>query len=255
MKRLLSVLLAVCLISVTVWAQRSSAELAVSGWHPLSAGGSAAAADSARRSAAYAKFKEVLSSDFTMGERAFVLGRGEYVYVYFPVKHQGQETGSIYMSVLDKETLTVQETLGWTIEKTADGHHAKVSRNGDDFLDAVIDADGTILNGWRMENGVRADLTGKNFTAEGEASRLEFLTDLKASQTEGSDAGVSDINCLNECLSNNGVPLYLISLIGIICAIACLGTAGLACYICLGGVLGGYLGIGGSCLENCGYLW
>lgn len=55
--------------------------------------------------------------------------------------------------------------------------------------------------------------------------------------------------CINDCLSANGLPTWVLGLVGVGCAAVCVGTAGLGCVICIQGLGLGYAAIFDYCLN------
>lgn len=55
--------------------------------------------------------------------------------------------------------------------------------------------------------------------------------------------------CINKCLSDQGLPMWALGLVGVVCAAACVGTAGAGCAICIQGLGLGFAGIFDYCLN------
>jgi hypothetical protein len=55
---------------------------------------------------------------------------------------------------------------------------------------------------------------------------------------------------LNSCLSNAGIAWATVALISVVCAAACVGTAGAGCVICIAALSGDTGGIIGACVER-----
>lgn len=72
--------------------------------------------------------------------------------------------------------------------------------------------------------------------------------DIAASVAEATDP----IVCVWDCLNAMGVPSWLISVAGSVCAVVCVATDLIACPECLYGVLAAYSGELSFCLGACG---
>src|SRR5699024_3047264 len=59
--------------------------------------------------------------------------------------------------------------------------------------------------------------------------------------------------CIKDCLNKQGLPTWVLGLVGTACAAICVGTAGVGCAICIQGLGLGYIGIFEYCLKKCGY--
>lgn len=109
---------------------------------------------------------------------------------------------------------------------------------------ATFDDQGEIVNG----------LPKQNFVTQGQAIKELFLEELNSSPSEQASLVIlaQAFSCLNDCLSDVGVPLYIIGLLGAACSVACAITAGLGCFYCAAAI-GAYAGAGIACLQSCGY--
>jgi hypothetical protein len=102
------------------------------------------------------------------------------------------------------------------------------------------------------DSATQARLPNQNINlAEGNKSDKSIFNQME-SESNLLAAAVK-LDCLNSCLSNAGIPLYLVTLLGAACGFACAITAGLGCLLCASTVFGGALGVGASCLQRCGY--
>ena len=222
-------------------------------WERLSPTESTSLVAATRSSDPYQSFTTRLAPQFVVGEGAGVFGRGDIAFVAVPITCQNKANGSAFAAVVDRKFQQVNQTMAWTIEDADGLHHAQVQLNGQAILDATFDNNGTVVSGWvRDAKGGTQSIVGQNTVAEGRKA----LDDLRRSlQTHGDGITTqqSSFDCLNACLSSAGLPLYLLALIGVVCAIACAITAGFGCFACLSGLLGGLLGTGLRCLVNCGY--
>lgn len=113
------------------------------------------------------------------------------------------------------------------------------------------DTEGNILFHFRIDGQTIADLV---ITEEGKV-KSGLVFDLEGNELDLQnllDFTIGDWwNCMNSCLSFNGVPLYLITGLSIVCGAVCVMTAGLACGICISAALGAYSGVGALCLGAC----
>lgn len=254
MKRFLACIMAVCLAVASIAIKQSYAFDPPEGWHMLSAKNAVVLAQSVMASDQYQALSSSLASAYTPEPHPIVLGHEDKAFVYYPIKYLGQYNGSLFMAVVDQKTGRVLETMTWLVEKVKAGHRAQVWLQGDLSIDVTIDDQGTVVAGWHAgAAGQREDATGLNLVKAGSASMDQVRSSLLGSDKGNGDVGTQSMRCLNDCLSNAGVPLFLITLVAMVCAIACAVTAGLGCAICLGGTLGAWLSVGTTCLRRCGY--
>jgi hypothetical protein len=61
----------------------------------------------------------------------------------------------------------------------------------------------------------------------------------------------SCFQCMQNCLGAQGVPLWLLGVIAVVCAVACIGTLGLGCVVCLEGLLAGFTFALTYCTNQC----
>lgn len=79
-----------------------------------------------------------------------------------------------------------------------------------------------------------------------------FVTDSAGTRAvEAVSASGGFWSCLHSCLSNAGIPGYIVGGLSIACAVACVITLGTGCWLCLAGAMGGYSGIGLACYDLC----
>lgn len=102
------------------------------------------------------------------------------------------------------------------------------------------------------ESAIQARLPNKNIDLARRKNSNKNIFDQIESESDLL-AAAGKLDCVNSCLGNAGLPLYLITLLGAACAVGCAITAGLGCFICVSAVFGSYLGVGAACLQKCGY--
>lgn len=222
-------------------------------WERLPQAEAQAVVAAARISPLYQSFVSQLTQPFSIGSGAIIAGHGAHAFVAMPVTTGSKLNGSAFVALVDRAQRNVQQTLAWTIEDRGNQHHARVKLNGQVIVDATFDDTGTVVTGWvRGNNGEQQSIAGQNRVRDGQRA-LDELRRSTAQRGPGVGTQQSSFDCLNACLSNAGLPLYLLALIATICAIACAITVGFGCFACLSGLLGGLLGVGLRCLVNCGY--
>jgi hypothetical protein len=244
---------------------RSSAQQ--SSFYQLPKNEAKALAAVAATSAYYKNFIAKLGIEFTPEKEAVVLGRGRDAFVVISINYRGSSLGGSFVTRLNRKQRKLQEAMAWKIEDTSTGHHALVWHNDQLTTDVTLNDQGTVVSGWvtqatgageQTRTGARSNISGQNFVPQAKAAVDIFATELgiKSSSQSFPNYDVAQpqsIKCLNSCLSNAGIPFYILGLIGVGCGVACAITAGLGCFACLAATLGGYLGVGLRCLKNCGY--
>lgn len=222
-------------------------------WERVSSTEAKAIVDATRVSPQYQSFVSQLSHPLAVGTGAVVVGHGALAIVAVPVTIGNSFNGGVFAALVDRTDQTIQQTFACAIESHDNRHHAHVKLNDQVILDATFDENGTVVTGWiHRSKGEQQSIAGQNNVLKG----LYAWEDLRKSfAQQGSSIGIqqSSFECLNACLSNAGLPLYLLALIGTVCAVACAITAGFGCFACLSALLGGLLGVGLRCLVNCGY--
>ncbi len=220
----------------------------------VSAKEGAALTHNVRASAQYQAFIRSLTTAYTPEMEAIVMGHGDKAFVYYPIKYLDQNNGSLFMAVVDQKTGSVLETMTWLVERAGAGHRARVRVQDQSVMDVMIDDQGTVVAGWYVDaNGKQVDAAGANYVKEGTSNLDQVRSALLGSEKAAGGVETQSLRCLNDCLSNAGVPLFLITLVAMVCAIACAVTAGLGCAICLGATLGAWASVGTTCLRRCGY--
>ena len=58
-------------------------------------------------------------------------------------------------------------------------------------------------------------------------------------------------SCFLQCLSDSGIPAYVVTMIGAVCGVGCAVSAGAGCIMCALTVVAGYGGIGVGCAQHC----
>jgi len=147
----------------------------------------------------------------------------QLVSVRIPV--EGGAGHSFYSAVFQAGSTAI--TMTRTGVFTSAGHGnitAIVNINGKTVLDAVLTPQGSFVQGTYV--------TQKGKTAA--------ATSLNTQQVNGGVQPLISVSCINQCLSNLGLPGWVLSAISVGCAIACFFSAGAGCLVCLLGIAGGY---------------
>lgn len=118
-------------------------------------------------------------------------------------------------------------------------------------INASIAQNGTMLGGTFIDQqGKSHDLIPLMAASglEGSSQTSNPLVSLLSGQP--SYAGTWS-SCFLQCLSNSGIPSYVVTLIGAACGVGCAVTAGSGCIACALVVVAGYGGIGLGCAQHC----
>ena len=113
------------------------------------------------------------------------------------------------------------------IKQSQNNIRAIAISDGKTIMDGIVDNKGNISSG---------------YVIKGDGQKMEFGS---------SEAKPMFWSCMNNCLASQGVAAWAVTLLGTICAAACIGTAGLGCIFCLAGIdfIGG--AVIGYCLSKC----
>jgi hypothetical protein len=156
----------------------------------------------------------------------YTLAVGEEVAVYIPIR--GGTGDSFYGIWFNRNSEEVTKTVSGLFAFDSDENVTlEFQFNGETRLDATLTQNGQVVSGVAYDE-------------------------------EGNEINLNDLvivsgfwSCMTDCLSQAGVPLYLITGLSIICAAACVVTAGFACGACIAAALGAWSGVGAACLAFC----
>ena len=149
-------------------------------------------------------------------------------FSYYPIKGDDVEKDSRYVIVFNKKGKVVNEYLLLGLKADANQTETIVKRDGVTVVDALISSEGNIVSGTVIHSN-------------GEIQHFDETTVVPQSFW----------SCLNDCLASQGIAAWAITALGILCAVACVGTAGLGCFGCL---LAADIGAGavvGYCVGIC----
>lgn len=77
------------------------------------------------------------------------------------------------------------------------------------------------------------------------------LLDQNINKEEGNEIQASFWSCLNNCLASQGIAGWTITALSIACGLACAGTAGLGCIVCLAALTAGAEWVIANCVYSC----
>ena len=191
----------------------------------------------------FQSFKRQLSTNYhgefrlQLRERYSLTVEENIIAVYIPIT--GGAGNSFYGVWFDTETDTVFRTISGVFAFDSDQNVVvRFEYNSSPLLDAVISQEGVVLS------GTAYDIEGN------EVDISEFIG-VSLPNTTNASAGWAWWDCMTGCLSNFGVPLFLIGGLSIICSAVCFGTAGLLCGACIAVALGAWSGAGAACIFIC----
>ncbi len=128
-------------------------------------------------------------------------------FVYYPIIGAA-EKDSNYIIIFNQDGKLVEDYLLLGLKNPKGNINSIVRKNDKVIIDAIINNEGDIISGYKItDNG-----------------KKQYLT---------SEVKPMFWSCFNACLANQGIASWAIATLGIICAVACVGTVGLACYGCL----------------------
>lgn|GEM_PF-6265652 len=161
-------------------------------------------------------------------ERSYAFQVGELKILYIPIRGG---TGDSFYGIQFDESLSIVGTLkGIFTLDDEDNILFQFQVNNQIIADLVITENGEVLG-------------GRLFDLEG--------NELDLKEQVSPNASTGWWGCMNSCLAWSGVPIYLIAGLSILCAAACVITAGLACGACIAAALGAWGGVGAFCLVQC----
>jgi hypothetical protein len=208
----------------------------------------------------YNQFKPELGSGSVLGE-AVVFSRGsDAMFVSVPIAYPGQSKSAAFTRVITQNQSAQGSTMS-SFEDTPAGHRGRFWHNSKLMMDITVNDQGIVISDELFKAGLNQSSMlgqGQNFLAQGRAAVDEFVRQLSensapqsSSFLDSSKASAVSISCVNRCLASQGIAGYALVLIGAACSVACAGTAGLACYPCIGAIVGGAGGTIAACISNC----
>lgn len=179
----------------------------------------------------YDSFKNYLAqeqTDFELtGDSVITVVDEKYVNVSFAVK--GGAGYSFFGAVVDYSSGEILSTLSGLHTYTGENIEATYHKNGELLSHLEIAQTGEIVGGFVIdEHGNKLD--AREF---GQYIESGFWS------------------CLNSCLSGLGIPMWIISALGVACGLICAGTAGAGCFACLYAASAGLGGTLGWCIGVC----
>ncbi len=196
-------------------------------------------------SMAYQHFQQQLHQNhpgvFTLQEHAISVVTitstlEEVVSVRVPIA--GGAGHSFYVATFQPSTSAIIETRSGLFTPSGQNIAVIAERNGIVILDAIATPTGKFVQGTlSTSNGKMMTLDG--FTAQ--QARVQLI------QPNSRDFW----GCLQSCLSSQGIPGWVLGFVAIICAAACIGTAGLGCAVCIAAAAGISGGQAGWCVSEC----
>jgi len=180
--------------------------------------------------------------------QGFSIDEQDYTSVSIPIRDNTGDSYSKYIVIFDS-TGKYLDSLLLYFHKT-DNTYNCIAQNDYTKIVANIAQDGSLQNGtFTDEKGKQHDLASllRDSSLQGNETSNPLVSALSPKAAYAS----TWTDCFEECLSDSGVPAYVITLIGSICGVGCAVTAGAACIWCAIGVLAGYGSIGLTCAEHC----
>ncbi len=156
-----------------------------------------------------------------------------YVAVIFSVK--GGAGHSFYSATIRESSRQIAEDRAVLFAENASGDiEAYLEQNGQFLGEVIISRDGKVLH----KSG---PIAGESiYKAQGMSNRLV-----------AAQAQCDVICCLNGCLASQGIAAWVIALVGLFCAVACAGTFGTGCAVCLVVTAGVINGVANYCVSQC----
>lgn len=154
-----------------------------------------------------------------------------------------------FAEIFDYKSAELTRTMSKVNHLRADGRIRTVDTDNDAvIMDIVVTQEGKVLEGFVIDsNNKRRDAV---------AVSAEVSAGTHPAPIDTTQRGYWDfINCFNDCLALNGVPVWLITGVGIICAVACAVTVGWGCFVCLNAVVAGYTTITTWCWLECQWAY
>jgi len=152
------------------------------------------------------------------------------VIAFIPINDNTSSKFSFYAARFNKKDGTLLETMAVIFNKMDNLYEGAFIKDNNKVLHLTMQEDGTIVEGWSINpDGSKTDITNSQL-----ASRGSFW------------------ECFKQCLRDQGVPLYVISLIGSVCTFVCIDLPNPpGCSACAAATVYGLSFIAGYCLAYC----
>jgi uncharacterized repeat protein (TIGR03803 family) len=158
-------------------------------------------------SADFAAVKSQLGPDFAPAlDFAFVMGRkdssSDVILVTIPILYKGQYSESTFNAIVDPITQELYETFAFTTEIITTGSKSLSWINGQLIVDATFNEQGTVVSGYKVENGGKVDISGQNYVPQGQAAVDSFQQSLQSGASAQASLASAQLIGINEELSD-----------------------------------------------------
>ncbi|PKM75784.1 MAG: hypothetical protein CVU90_15815 [Firmicutes bacterium HGW-Firmicutes-15] len=151
------------------------------------------------------------------------------------IDNTGVKRSSFFSALFNKKDGTLIQTMAFVYNKTGEIYEGTYLQNGAKIFCLTIQKNGEIISGYK----VNPDGTTTNFTPE---------------ETVNLHMSAKNVfwDCWRNCLLSQGVPAFLVGMVGATCTLVCIDLPNPpGCVICAAAVLIGFEGIAGYCMYQC----
>jgi uncharacterized repeat protein (TIGR03803 family) len=161
----------------------------------------------ATSSSDFAAVKSQLGPDFAPAlDFAFVTGRkdssSDTILVTIPILYKGQYGESVFAAVIDPSIQKLSGSFAFTTEPVSTDPKSLGWFAGQLALDVILNDQGTIVTGYKVESGSKVDISGQNYVPRGQAAIDSFRQSLQSGASAQASLTTAQLFPVNEELND-----------------------------------------------------